>query len=51
MFIFTSKEFKSTAIYKNRILDKKELEENLSLPEYGSDKFSFLTSNFLYILL
>jgi hypothetical protein len=35
MLNLTSKVYKSTAIYKNRILDKKELESKLLLPEFG----------------
>lgn len=46
MFNFTSKEFKSTAIYKNRKLDKQELEEKLMLPEYGNSNFSFFINIF-----
>ena len=46
MLNLTSKIYKSTAIYKNRILDKKELENKLLLPEFGSSNFSFLTNKF-----
>lgn len=41
--------FQTTAIYENRIRDKRELESFITLPENGSDKIDFYTRNDLLL--